>query len=89
MSGQSKRPAPPTLASEFFQALDAAVDVVKEFKARHKRAPSDIELRMATVLFIERQKSGGRRALKKPRADHSARNKSSTTRGESGEHGGG
>lgn len=59
----------PSLAADFFGCLEAAVEVVKLFKEKNGRAPSEIELRAAAQMFAGLERSGGQRPVraKKPK----------------------
>lgn len=65
-STKATKPASPTrrsLAGDFFICLETASQVVAQFKERHNRPPSEIEMRTAAELFGELQRSNGKRAL--------------------------
>ena len=53
----------PSLARGYFEALDAAVLLVEAFKRRHGREPSEAERAIATSLYIECNRTAGRRPL--------------------------
>jgi hypothetical protein len=58
-------PADDSLARSYFAALEAAAELVATFKARHGREPSEAERTIACSLWIEQNKSGGRRPLRR------------------------
>lgn len=75
---QCERPATATanpaasgdsLARSYFAALEAAADLVAAFKARHGREPSEAERTIACSLWIEQNRSGGRRPLRQRGGD--------------------
>lgn len=54
-----------TIAGDYWQCLDTAVDVIKWFYDKHGRHPTDPELRAAHTLYIQRQRDRGQRPLRK------------------------
>lgn len=60
----------PSLARDLWKALETATQVVELFKQRFQREPTDAELRIGHALFIEYNKSNGRRRFRdEPPAD--------------------
>jgi hypothetical protein len=55
--------AAPSLSRAYWDALDAAVAIVEAFRKRHGREPSEAERCIATGLWIEQNRSNGRRPL--------------------------
>ena len=53
----------PSLSRAYWDALDAAVAIVDAFKKRHNREPSEAERAIACTLWIEQNRSAGRRPL--------------------------
>ena len=53
----------PSLSRGYCEALDAAVLLVETFRKRHGREPSDAERAIACTLWIEQNRSHGRRPL--------------------------
>jgi hypothetical protein len=51
-------PAAPTCSRGYWDALDVAVALVEQFKAKHGREPSEAERAIAATLFIELNRSG-------------------------------
>jgi hypothetical protein len=51
-------PAAPTCSRGYWDALDVAVALVAQFKARHGREPSEAERAIAATLYIEFNRSG-------------------------------
>jgi hypothetical protein len=51
-------PAAPTCSRGFWDALDVAVALVEQFKAKHGREPSEAERAIAATLYIEFNRSG-------------------------------
>jgi hypothetical protein len=51
-------PAAPTCSRGYWDALDVAVALVEQFKAKHGREPSEAERAIAATLYIEFNKSG-------------------------------
>ena len=56
-------PESPSLSRAYWGALDAAVAIVEAFKKRRNREPSDAERAIACTLWIEQNRSAGRRPL--------------------------
>lgn len=63
----AQNPPRPSMASEMFMCLDVAPEVIERFKRKRQREPTDAEMRLAASMFIELQKSGGRRPVFRPR----------------------
>jgi hypothetical protein len=61
------RPTRRSLAGDLFLCMETAREVAGQFKERHGRAPSEIELRIAAEMFGELQRSGGKRELRSSR----------------------
>jgi hypothetical protein len=53
----------PPLAREMWTALEAGRQLIEQFNTMHGREPSDAELRVGLSLFIELQRSEGRRPV--------------------------
>ena len=53
----------PSLSRGYWEALDAAVLLVEAFRKRHGREPSEAERAIACTLWIEQNRSHGRRPL--------------------------
>jgi hypothetical protein len=60
----SDAPEGDSLARSYFAALEAATELVATFKERHGREPSEAERTIACSLWIEQNRSGGRRPLR-------------------------
>ena len=56
-------PESPSLSRAYWDALDAAVAIVDAFKKHHNREPSEAERAIACTLWIEQNRSAGRRPL--------------------------
>jgi hypothetical protein len=54
----AQAPAAPTCSRGYWDALDVAVALVEQFKAKHGREPSEAERAIAATLFIELNRSG-------------------------------
>jgi hypothetical protein len=54
----AQAPAAPTCSRGYWDALDVAVALVEQFKARHGREPSEAERAIAATLYIEFNRSG-------------------------------
>jgi hypothetical protein len=54
---------PPSLARSYFDALEVAHTMVEAFKARHGREPTECERTIACSLWIEHNRSAGRKPL--------------------------
>jgi hypothetical protein len=51
----------PSLARSYFEALEVAAMVVGTFKERHGREPTECERSIASALWIEHNRSAGRK----------------------------
>jgi hypothetical protein len=53
----------PSLARSYFEALEVAASMVETFKERHGREPTECERSIASALWIEHNRSGGRKSF--------------------------